>query len=471
MAIILKKLLALVMSVKGHGIGVVVGNKVLAIVITASLVTSATVMNSIMNPSNDSGMFDNDVHSEPNYEAEKDHFVKNSHLDETAVTEGEGESDALSLVSPPAKNESANNDNTVINTGNKSDPDTADTESKNNENSNAGNNSGINEKVLDAENGKNAGIDADNAAIRAAKAAIENTVFTAALSEADDAVKAKAKVQKIIDGLDLDVSAVIVPGIYIPAGAKTGGDSTIIDTIDIDSNSGSKIKDGSFEFKVTLNRGLGTEQTASGTLIITARKIINNMFYDYIVEFVDWDGTELSFQGVNHGSDAAAPDDPEREGHTFTGWDVDFLNVTDDMTVTAQYGINKYTVWFLDWEGKGFSSEDIEHGQALKLYRGFNREGHKFIGWDDGTTFIKGSPTVIITSDMTFTAVYEADKLGVGFYDWDFTHLTFQLVDYGSDAIAPPDPVREGYIFIGWEIDFRNVTDALTVIALYEEIK
>ncbi len=31
------------------------------------------------------------------------------------------------------------------------------------------------------------------------------------------------------------------------------------------------------------------------------------------------------------------PLDPEREGYTFTGWDTDFTNVTEDLTVTATY--------------------------------------------------------------------------------------------------------------------------------------
>jgi hypothetical protein len=59
--------------------------------------------------------------------------------------------------------------------------------------------------------------------------------------------------------------------------------------------------------------------------------------YKYTVTFVDWDGKVLSTQNVEHGKSAVAPPKPSREGYTFTGWDIDFSNVTDDMTVTAQY--------------------------------------------------------------------------------------------------------------------------------------
>lgn len=55
------------------------------------------------------------------------------------------------------------------------------------------------------------------------------------------------------------------------------------------------------------------------------------------VTFVDWDGTILKTESVSVGSAATAPADPERTGYTFIGWDVDFSNVVDDLTVTAQY--------------------------------------------------------------------------------------------------------------------------------------
>ena len=61
------------------------------------------------------------------------------------------------------------------------------------------------------------------------------------------------------------------------------------------------------------------------------------MAFKYTVTFVDWDGKVLNTQNVEHGKAATAPVSPKREGYTFTGWDRDFSNVTEDMTVTAQY--------------------------------------------------------------------------------------------------------------------------------------
>ncbi len=64
----------------------------------------------------------------------------------------------------------------------------------------------------------------------------------------------------------------------------------------------------------------------------------------YTVTFVDWDGTVLKTQEVEPGQSATAPANPTRPGYTFTGWDKDFTNVQSNLTVTAQYTANLYTL-------------------------------------------------------------------------------------------------------------------------------
>lgn len=58
---------------------------------------------------------------------------------------------------------------------------------------------------------------------------------------------------------------------------------------------------------------------------------------DYTVVFSDYDGTVLKTQTVAKGENATAPVNPEREGYIFTGWDNTFINVQDNISVTAQY--------------------------------------------------------------------------------------------------------------------------------------
>ena len=116
------------------------------------------------------------------------------------------------------------------------------------------------------------------------------------------------------------------------------------------------------------------------------------------VTFVDWDGTVLSTQVVADGNSATAPEAPEREGYTFTGWDVEFTSVTENITVTAQYDIKKYSVVFCDWDGSVISEQVVEHGEAAIAPPDPAREGLNFTGWSIDFS--------IITSDCFIYAVY-----------------------------------------------------------------
>ena len=65
----------------------------------------------------------------------------------------------------------------------------------------------------------------------------------------------------------------------------------------------------------------------------------------FIVTFVDGlDGSVLSVQEVDEGAAAVAPEAPAHDGWTFIGWDRSFDVVTEDMTVTALYEQNEYTL-------------------------------------------------------------------------------------------------------------------------------
>lgn len=84
----------------------------------------------------------------------------------------------------------------------------------------------------------------------------------------------------------------------------------------------------------------------------------------YVVKFVDYDGNVLKQVEVEAGKNAEAPASPARTGYTFTGWDKEFTNVQEDLTITAQYEINKYSVNFMA-DGRLVSSIVKEYGQVL----------------------------------------------------------------------------------------------------------
>ena len=61
-------------------------------------------------------------------------------------------------------------------------------------------------------------------------------------------------------------------------------------------------------------------------------------------------------------------------------------------------------------------------------------------------------------------------KYTVTFKDYDGTLLKEEIVKKGDDAIAPNNPSREGYTFIGWNQDYTNIKKDIVVVAQYELI-
>ena len=84
----------------------------------------------------------------------------------------------------------------------------------------------------------------------------------------------------------------------------------------------------------------------------------------YIVVFKDADGTVLSEQTIEYGSDAVLPPDPDlmnAQGYHFIGWDKVTTNVSSDLVVTAKYAINTYTVTYVDYNGNVLKTQEVPH--------------------------------------------------------------------------------------------------------------
>ncbi len=79
----------------------------------------------------------------------------------------------------------------------------------------------------------------------------------------------------------------------------------------------------------------------------------------YTVTFIDWNGDILSKENVEYLDAAVAPADPARVGYTFTGWDKDFSSVTENMTITAQY-----TIIVSEITSASISFTGVEHGKV-----------------------------------------------------------------------------------------------------------
>jgi len=193
----------------------------------------------------------------------------------------------------------------------------------------------------------------------------------------------------------------------------------------------------------------------TGALTVTAQYVQKT----YTVTFKNHDGSVLKTEPVAHGGSATAPSVPDRAGYTFANWDKAFTNVTGDLTVTAQYTKNSYTVTFKDYDGYVLKTEIVEHGGSATAPSVQPREGHVFNGWDVDFTNVIGA--------LTVTAQYTANTYTVVFKNYNGAVLKTEPVSHGGSATAPSVPAREGYAFSGWDKAFTNVTGDLTVTAQF----
>ena len=159
------------------------------------------------------------------------------------------------------------------------------------------------------------------------------------------------------------------------------------------------------------------------------------------VTFVDYDGTVLSAQSVAHGSAAAEPTAPEREGYAFIGWDKDFSNVTEDMTVTAKYSANSYSITYTI-NGEEYTAQTYEFGAVVSAPEYTVPEGHTFSGWD--------IPETMPAENITLNAELTVNEYTVT-YNINGEIYAIQVYAYGEEVFAPAYDVPDHFTFSGWD--------------------
>ena len=168
----------------------------------------------------------------------------------------------------------------------------------------------------------------------------------------------------------------------------------------------------------------------------------------YSVKFYNWDGTILSEQTVSEGKTATLPENPEREGYDFIGWDNSIANIKEDVELNPIFEKKQFTVTFIDWKNKAFVQQKFGYGDVLTPPDNSSVEGYNFDGWDK---IIDG--TFVVTEDMVITAEYSKKSYSVKFVGFDGNVIDSQTVKFGEDAVAPDNAgtADDGRIFAGWQ--------------------
>ncbi len=154
------------------------------------------------------------------------------------------------------------------------------------------------------------------------------------------------------------------------------------------------------------------------------------------------DGVVIATYTQDYGSAIVAPEAPEREGYTFSGWgNVAETVPASDVTYEGSYSVNSYTVTYLV-DGEVVHSESVNYGAAIVAPEEPTKEGHTFSGWS-------GLPETMPAKDITVSATFTVNKYQVTF-KIDGVVIATYTQDYGSAIVVPDAPEREGYTFSGW---------------------
>ena len=185
--------------------------------------------------------------------------------------------------------------------------------------------------------------------------------------------------------------------------------------------------------------------------------------FENLTLYAKWDdGKKVTFENcdipvkiVVPGELIEVPESPEKTGYTFAGWyaDENFTTefnfeepIVEDTVIYAKWTVNKYVVTVII-DNEETKIENVEYGTtvsqiglpAIPEKPNFSAE------WN-----VSGD--TVVTGDMTIIAIYTRQSVTVIFDSNGGSEVEDKTFAIGETIVAPADPVREGYDFVGWYI-------------------
>ena len=169
----------------------------------------------------------------------------------------------------------------------------------------------------------------------------------------------------------------------------------------------------------------------------------------------------------------------ERTGYTFAGWETS-EPTADTIKCSAKWTAKTYTVTFDSTGGSEVTTKtiDVLYGEQLGDMPVPIRTGYFFRGWYDapvegkcyGNSDGKGTSRYDKTENCTLYAQWVINRYTITFDTAGSSEIAPITQDYGSVITAPADPTREGYTFIGWDMEIPETVPAenITLTAQWE---
>ena len=107
-------------------------------------------------------------------------------------------------------------------------------------------------------------------------------------------------------------------------------------------------------------------------------EIVNLYTITYMV-----DGETIKSESLPEGSPITLPEEPTKEGHTFSGWsNVPETMPAEDIVISGSFTVNSYTITYMA-DGETYQTQQVKYGADVEPIAEPEKEGYTFSGWSN----------------------------------------------------------------------------------------
>ena len=170
---------------------------------------------------------------------------------------------------------------------------------------------------------------------------------------------------------------------------------------------------------------------------------------EYTITFDTDGGSEVAPITQNYATDVTAPANPTKTGYTFAGWtpEVPATMPAENVTVKAQWTINQYTITFNTDGGSDVAPITQNYATEVTAPAEPTKTGYTFAGWYNGDVEVT-FPVTMPVDGMNLTAHWTVNNYKA---TWNVDGVkSEETYAYGATIVAPEAPTKTGYTFAGW---------------------
>jgi hypothetical protein len=149
------------------------------------------------------------------------------------------------------------------------------------------------------------------------------------------------------------------------------------------------------------------------------------------------DGKEFRSDSIAYGAKIETPQAPEKEGHTFNGWEnVPETMPANDIVVVGSYTVNIYKVYYYVGD-ELVHTDEVAYGESIPAYEYTPTNGDKFMGWD-GEQY-----DTMPAHDVTYIANIES---GILYINGDMSD--YQIYDLNGRKVENVKTLKSGVYIV-----------------------